>query len=110
MRIQLLTFPGCANATAARELLSRVLDSTGAGPAFEEVDTHAPGAPERYRSYASPTILVDGVAIGGAAAEHGSCCRLYLDDTGRRLAGLPTENAIRAALARAERPTRAAAT
>jgi hypothetical protein len=110
MRIQLLTFPGCANASAARELLSRVLSSTGAGPVFEEIDTHAPGAPERYRSYASPTILVDGVAIGGVEAEHGSCCRLYLDDSGRRLVGLPTEDAIRTALASAERSTRAAAT
>ena len=110
MRIQLLTFPGCANAPAARDLLSRVLASTGARPAFEEIDVHAPGAPERYRSYASPTILVDGVPIVGAAAEHASCCRLYLDDSGRRLVGLPSETAIRTALARAERPGRAAGT
>jgi len=110
MRIQLLTFPGCANATAARELLSRVLAATGAGPAFEEIDTQSPGTPERYRSYGSPTILVDGVAIDGVASGHGSCCRLYLDDSGRRLVGLPTEDAIRAALARAEGPIRAPAT
>jgi hypothetical protein len=110
MRIQLLTFTGCANAGAARELLSRVLASTGAGPAFEEIDMQSPDAPERYRSYASPTILVDGVAIGGVAAGHGSCCRLYLDDSLRRLVGLPTEGAIRIALARAERPTRAEVT
>jgi len=49
MRIQLITFLGCANATAARELLSRVLASTGAGAAFEELDTQAPdGARPRH--------------------------------------------------------------
>ena len=107
MRIQLLTFPGCAHAPAARELLARVL--AGEGLAFEEIDTEAPGAPERYRSYASPTILVDGVAVGGGVLGPACCCRLYLDDSGR-LVGLPSEAALRSALDRAARPPHAAAT
>ena len=45
MQIQLLTFPGCANAHAARELLVRVLGSHGAG-AFEEVDVASASTPE----------------------------------------------------------------
>ena len=102
MRIQLLTFPGCVNAAAARELLSRVLASSGSSHEFEEVDTQAAGTPEPYRSYASPTILVDGVAIGGGEPRHGSCCRLYVDDSGR-FVGVPPEAAIRSALARAGR-------
>ena len=110
MRIQLLTFPGCANAAAARELLVRVLGSSDAAPAFEEVDTQAPATPARYRSYASPTILVNGVAIGGREARHGSCCRLYLDDGGRRLVGVPSEAALRTAVARAARTSRTGAT
>jgi len=109
MRIQLLTFPGCENAAAARELLARVLASSSSGHAFEEVDTHAAGTPEPYRSYASPTILVDGVAVGGDEPRNGSCCRLYVDDAGR-LVGLPSESAVRSALARAGRPPRAAIT
>ena len=108
MRIQLLTFPGCAHAPAARELLSRVL--AGDGLAFEEIDTEAPGAPERYRSYASPTILVDGVAVGGGGVGPAGCCRLYLDDSGRKLVGLPSEAAVRSAMARASRDRRTAAT
>ena len=107
MQIQLLTIPGCAHAPAARELLTRVL--AGEGLAFEEIDTESPGAPDRFRAYASPTILVDGVAVGGAARD-GSCCRLYLDDSGLKLAGVPSEAAIRAALARASRERRSAAT
>src|SRR4029077_10439693 len=39
MRIQLLTFPGCANADAARDLLSRLLPSRTGVPGFEELDT-----------------------------------------------------------------------
>lgn len=82
----------------------------GEGLVFEEIDTEAPGAPERYRSYGSPTILVDGIAVGGGGAGPASCCRLYLDDSGRRLVGVPSEAAIRAALARAGRERRTAAT
>jgi hypothetical protein len=109
MRIQLLTFQGCANAAAARDLLTRVLASSDGAHAFEEVDTHAANTPEPYRSYASPTILVDGEAIGGGGVLQGSCCRLYLDDTGR-LVGLPSEAALRSALDRAVQPSRTAAT
>ena len=107
MRIQLLSFPGCANAPAARELLARVL--AGEGLAFEETDTEAPGTPERFRSYASPTILIDGVAVGGGAVGPASCCRLYLDDSGRKLVGVPSEAAVRAAV-NAGRGRRTAAT
>jgi len=82
---------------------------SGEGLAFEEIDIEAPGAPAGYRAYGSPTILVDGVAVGGAE-RHGGCCRLYLDDSGRKLAGLPSEAAVLAALAHAGRARRAAAT
>jgi len=107
MRIQLLTFRECENAAAARELLARVLGTSGLGHAFEEIDTQAAGTPEHYRSYPSPTILVDGVPVGGGDLRRGTwgacCCRLYVDDDGR-LSGLPSEAAIRSALARAARP------
>ena len=113
MRIQLLTFPECVNAAPARELLARVLATSGIGPAFEEIDTQAAGTPEPYRSYASPTILVDGVPVGGGDPRHGwwgdCACRLYVDDDGR-LSGLPSEAAIRSALARASSPPGDAAT
>ena len=62
MRIQLLTFPGCANAAAARELLVRVLGSSDAAPAFEEVDTQAP---------AMTAFQVGGFAPGGVSMAHG---------------------------------------
>src|SRR6185369_15850800 len=77
MRIQLLTFPECENAAAARELLARVLATSDIAQGFEEIDTQADGTPEPYRSYASPTILVDGVAVGDGDPRTGTwgpCC------------------------------------
>jgi len=111
MRIQLLTFPECVNAAAARELLARVLAAAGIDQAFEEIDTQAAGTPEPYRAYASPTILVDDVPVGDGDPHIGTwgdcCCRLYVDEDGR-LSGLPSEAAIRSALARASSPPGAA--
>lgn len=101
MRIQLLTFPGCANAVAARELIERVLASHGAPPTFEELDVQSSSTPEPYRSFASPTILVDGEPVGGLSVRGEACCRLYVDDSGVRLVGLPSEQALRSALAQA---------
>ena len=99
---------GSSPRNRASEQIPRIAAS--AAPAFEEVDTQAPATPARYRSYASPTILVNGVAIGGGEARHGSCCRLYLDDGGRRLVGVPSEAALRTAVARAARTSRTGAT
>ena len=101
MRIQLLTFPGCANAEAARHLLSSLLPSNGGMPAFEELDTQSPETPEPYRSYASPTILVNGEPVGSPALLGPACCRLYLDESSGKLVGTPPEAAVLAAIARA---------
>jgi hypothetical protein len=101
MRIQLLTFPGCANAAAARDLLSRVVASSGVGAGFEELDTQSPDTPEPYRSYASPTILVDGEPVGSQPLIGPACCRLYLDEASGKLVGAPPEAAVRAAIAKA---------
>ena len=110
MRIQLLTFAGCAHADAARELLARVLATSDAVHVVEDIDTGASGTPQHYREYGSPTILVDGEVIGGGEPPiEGSCCRLYRDGQGR-LVGVPPESALRAALAQRARPRRAAGT
>jgi len=106
----LLTFPACVNGAATRQLLLRVLATSGIDHVLEEIDTSAAETPEPYRSYASPTILVDGVAVGGGDPHKGTwggcCCRLYTDEGGR-LGGLPSEAAIRSALARAGLPLQA---
>jgi len=105
VKIQLLTFPGCPNAAAARELLRSVVASSGIPAAIEEVDTSAPETPEPLRGWGSPTILIDGGDAGGEESPDRTGCRLYRDERGR-LRGTPSEELLRAALFRTSRGDR----
>ena len=98
MKVQLLTFAGCPNSAAAREMLRSVLASAGITAPIEEVDANAPETPDSLRGWGSPTILIDGVDVGGQEPA-GTSCRLYLDEDGR-LRGTPSEARLRSALAR----------
>jgi len=100
VKVQLLTFPGCPHAAAAREAIQRVLSSSGIRASIEEVDTTAPGTPERLRGWGSPTIFIDGVDIEGHDTPTSESCRLYRGPTGQ-LRGVPPEAILQAALARA---------
>ena len=99
MKVQLLTFAGCPNSAAAREMLRSVLASAGITEPIEEVDAKAPETPESLRGWGSPTILIDGVDVGGQEPA-GPSCRLYRDEDDR-LRGTPSEARLRSALARA---------
>ena len=100
MRIQLITFTGCPNTSGAREALSRVLAGAGIPDAIEEVDTSDPRTPESLRDWGSPTVLIDGVDVGGLDAPSGTCCRLYVNGQGAGQ-GIPPESLILAGLRRA---------
>lgn len=104
MKVQLLSFPGCPNADAARDALRRALVAAGLPPHFEDVDVTAAGTPERLRSWGSPTILVDGCDVAGADPT-GPSCRLY-DGAPEGVRGVPSDELIRTALnnARPRRP------
>lgn len=95
MRVQLVYFEGCPNVDAAREAVRRCLAAAQLPTAIEEVDTGAPSAPEALRQWGSPTILIDGIDVGGEAAPTGVCCRLYENPDNR---GVPSEATIAAAL------------
>lgn len=86
--IKLLYFEGCPNAGAARENIVRAIDaSTLAGGEWEEVDLSLPDAPDGWKGFPSPTVLVNGkdVETGESASEGTSACRLT---------GAPTVEAI----------------
>lgn len=102
MKVQLLSFPGCPNAVAAREALLRALVATGLPDRIEEVDVTAPGTPEPLRVWGSPTILVDGQDVAGAEPT-GPSCRLY-DGAADGRRGVPPEQQIRRALEDAKPP------
>ena len=97
MKVQLLTFPGCPNAAAARESLRRALASSGFHVPIEEVNTTAPETPERLRGWGSPTILINGADVTGQEAPDSPSCRLYRDEEGR-LRATPPEALVRSAL------------
>jgi mercuric ion transport protein len=100
VKIQLLTFPGCPNAAAARELIQKVLSSSGIRASLEEVNTTAPEAPEHLRGWGSPTILIDGVDIEGLHSPGTASCRVYRDSDGA-LRGIPSEATVLDAIDRA---------
>lgn len=77
MKIQLLWFPGCPNVDAARTALCEAMSRVGVDDPIEEIDVSAPSAPAELRNWGSPTILIDGVDVGGHAKANASACRLY---------------------------------
>lgn len=100
VRIQVITFPGCPNASAARSLVERAVADSGIVAAIEVIDTSAPDAPASLREWGSPTILVNGEDVGGERESTGPSCRLYRDDDGR-MHGVPSSTLLSAALKRA---------
>ena len=98
MKVQLVYFDGCPNIAPARQVLRRALAACALSTvSFEEVDVTARGTPAHLADWGSPTILVDGKDVAGAARPMGPCCRLYPAEDGR-LGGVPSETSIRAAL------------
>lgn len=100
VRIQLIAFSGCLNASAARSLIERTIAEAGIVAAIEEVDTLSPDAPTPLREWGSPTILLNGEDVGGERAPTGTGCRLYSDDIGR-IQGVPPQGLLWVALQRA---------
>ncbi len=105
MKVQLLFFPGCPNSGAARAALRRVLEALRLRVAIAEVDVTAADAPKHLRDWGSPTILIDGVDVGGEQEPTGASCRLYATTGDPTSRGVPSEAMIRGALERARRPS-----
>ena len=101
---ELIYFPGCPHVAEARAQLGRAFIEANLRPAWIEYQTDDPHLPDHARGFGSPTILVNGLDVTGAAP--GSCseaCRLYLDDAGRQV-GVPPLRNIVAALTATQRP------
>jgi len=93
--VELLYFPDCPNVPAAREQLRRAFAAIGAPPSWREVDVTSESAPAHVRGFGSPSILVDGKDVTGAAPAGGSSCRIY---AGSDVRGVPPLDAIVTAL------------
>jgi len=87
----------CPNVKAARASLMRAFSRAGISASWKEHQIGSADAPTRVRGYGSPTILVEGVDVGGLTAGAESCCRVY--ESG----GAPSVEVIAEALRRADR-------
>jgi hypothetical protein len=76
LTIQFLAFDGCPLADAARTNLEQALSDCGIG-GFRTVDLLDPETPDELRGWGSPTILVNGVDVGGQDKGNGVGCRIY---------------------------------
>ena len=85
----------CPNVKAARANLMRAFSRTGISARWEEHQIGSPEAPSRVRGFGSPTILVNGVDVGGLTPGAEDCCRVY------KSGGAPAVDAIAEALGRA---------
>ena len=100
MKIEILTFEGCPNAQAARELVERVVADTRVEADISFVNVPDAEAAERLRFLGSPTIRVDGRDIepgGDDRTEYALACRVYRTEKGT--SGTPDESWLREALA-----------
>ena len=68
-RAELLFFAGCPHIDASRAQLRLALAAAGLPLEWSERDDP--------RGYGSPTILIDGVDVLGAAPGAGASCRVY---------------------------------
>ena len=100
MKIEILTFEGCPNAAAARELVERVVDDSRVEAEVAYVNVPDPETAEGLRFLGSPTVRVDGRDIEPGAddrTEYVLACRIYRTEHG--LTGVPDDGWLRAALA-----------
>lgn len=78
MQVELVYDEECPNVPAARAQLMQAFAAAGVAPRWQEWALNAGEAPARVRGYGSPTILVNGADVAGAAP-HGdaAACRVY---------------------------------
>jgi hypothetical protein len=95
--VELIYDTDCPNVREARTQLLRAFAKAGVPPKWKEWDLGVPENPAYVRAYGSPTILVNGQDVADAPPVVGDCCRLYMDKA-RRLAGVPSADAITSAL------------
>jgi hypothetical protein len=76
----LLYEASCPSVNEARANLRRAFAVANLPAQWRELDVNAPDTPADWRTLGSPTILIDGEDVGGAARAAGATCRLYEDE------------------------------
>lgn len=96
--VELIYDRDCPNVAEARAHLLKAFAQAGQTPRWTEHLIGKPDTPEYVRGYGSPTILVEGRDVAGAAPSGETSCRLYESGQGS-LSRVPPVSRIAAALA-----------
>lgn len=96
MTVELIYDADCPNVETARDHLRRALAQLGISPRWTEWDSADPKAPSRVRGYGSPTVLINGRDITGAAPAGAPACRVLFSATGEALRAPSVEMIARA--------------
>jgi hypothetical protein len=102
--IELIRSDECPNAPRARAELVRGLNEAGRPLRWSEWRIGDADLPAHTLGWGSPTVLVDGIAVGSGSATGAAACRVYRRPDGS-LAGTPSAEAIREALGRSPGPS-----
>lgn len=96
--VELIYDGDCPNVSETRVELLRALTKLGLPAGWREWERGKPDSPDYVRRFGSPTVLVDGREVSGAApSDTASCCRLYADGAGK-FRGSPSAELIASAL------------
>lgn len=101
MKIELVYFEGCPNAEAARNNLRKACSQMGSSADWKEWDQKDDDIPQHLKAFGSPSILVEGREVAGAAGDgsQAQSCRIY--EGGQNA---PDVETIRAAIQESLRP------
>lgn len=92
--VELIYDTDCPNVPRARRAMLEGFGSVGLRPSWTEWDRKSPESPAYVQGYGSPTILVNGRDVAGAApGDGGSSCRLYRNGSGT-FEGVPSVEQI----------------
>ncbi|NIR97386.1 MAG: hypothetical protein GWO39_04350 [Gammaproteobacteria bacterium] len=97
MEVELVCDGDCPNIEAARVNLLHAFREAGVTPHWREWERNKPETPAHARGFGSPTILVNGRDVSGAAGDDGdAACRVYADGSGTYSGAPPIHDIVRA--------------
>lgn len=106
MRIEVLTFEGCPNASKTLELVQIALRLEAAKAHVDLISVDSVAAAHHFRFLGSPSVRINGEDVEAAASDRtafGLMCRTY--GSGIWLTGTPPLEMIRASIRRAASPS-----
>lgn len=97
LRVELVYDQTCPNVDQARGAIREALLAVGAPVEWAEWERDTDATPAPLRAFGSPTVLVNGIDVGGggdeAAQADANSCRIYVDECGC-LCGAPSPQQI----------------